>query len=93
MRIFDAWGIEAYVVDQLNKEACSTLEIQETENELVWETPFSIFKVKAFKRDFSSPQYFLERKFWTVRNAKGQVLQERTILREELEARQGKLPL
>lgn len=92
MRIFDAWGIEAHVVEAWNGR-CSQVIIEETESSVTWETPSEIFVKKAFKRDFSTPQYFLEGKYWNVRDSKGRLIQERVILREELEERQGKLPL
>lgn len=92
MRVFDAWGIEAYVVDTWQGD-CVRIVIEETENDLKWETPIHVFLSRAFTRDFSTPQYFLERKYWTITNRAGQVLQERTVLREELEDKQAKLPL
>lgn len=92
MRNFDAWGIEAYVRDTIESE-CTTIRIYELDHLCVWETPFRVFQAKAFSRDFSTPQWFLERKYWRITNSEEKVLQERAFLREELEERQTKLPL
>lgn len=92
MRNFDAWGIEAYVREMIERE-CVSIRIYEQDFSMVWDTPFKVFQSKAFLRDFSTPQYFLERKYFRIKDKSGKVVQDRTYLREELEEQQTTLGL
>jgi hypothetical protein len=90
MRIFNAWGIEAIAREGLIGK-CEFIEIFEAEDKVVYRTPFPVFLAKAFRKDFETPQYFLEKEYWRITNAAGQLLQERAFLAEELQSKQATL--
>jgi len=64
--VLDAYGIEATVVEELNKLGCKKicLNVDKTD---VYEVDFATFYDKAVRRTFgnSSYQYYLPLSYWT----------------------------
>lgn len=68
LRVMDAWGIEAYVVNDLKRKKCEQIRIKETVDNLVYIVDFKEFVEKGVTRNFGSEQVFLPRKYFkTIR--------------------------
>lgn len=65
MKILDAYGIEKFVVDELDTLDVTEIRIKEEDTGNVFSIPYTDFKEKRFLKDFQTPQYFLQLKYFT----------------------------
>lgn len=78
MRNYDAWAIDEETVQQLKKDKCVTIRINETECKIHYVTPFEVFLKNGFvKNHRHGEQRFLNRRFWNITMDNGNILQER----------------
>lgn len=59
-RVMDAWGIEERVIDELRSLKCSGIHIFEKEEKKHYVIGFKIFDRNGVRRNFSTPQVFLQ---------------------------------
>jgi hypothetical protein len=65
MKILDAYGIEGFVVDDLDSMGISEIRIKEDDTGNVYSVPYEVFLEKRFLKNFQTPQYFLPLKHFT----------------------------
>lgn len=65
MKILDAYGIEKFVVDYLDANPVTEIRIKEDDTGTVFSVSYEEFKEKRFLKDFQTPQYFLQMKYFT----------------------------
>lgn len=64
MQIYNAYGIEKTVVEELEALGCQEIRLLDEEKTL-YTVPFSIFRRYAFEKNHETPQYFLGRHYYT----------------------------
>lgn len=65
----DAWGIEAYVVRDLEEKKCEQIRIKDKDENVVYIVPFKEFKKMGVSRTFETEQIFLPRKYFNTTRA------------------------
>jgi hypothetical protein len=66
-KIFDAWGIDSQVVEDLKKEKTEEIRILETTEDVVYSVPLEQFIEHSVEKDFGDgKQLFVSRKFFTA---------------------------
>lgn len=64
LRIMDAWGVDSYVVADLEKKKADEIRIKEIEEDVVYAISLDDFKKHAVERNFETKQMFVSRKFF-----------------------------
>ena len=64
MKIFDAYGIESSVINEI-KDKCTEIRILETEDAIIYSTTFENFLEHKIEKDFETLQMFLPVKYFT----------------------------
>lgn len=63
--MMDAWGIESYVIKDLNeKYDCEQIRILETDENIIYVISLDDWNKHAVERHFESPQQFVSRKYF-----------------------------
>lgn len=66
LKLFDAFGIEKTVYEDLDFEACAEIRILDTHTNIVYSAPFATWQEHSVERNFQTPQMFLSHKYMTV---------------------------
>lgn len=66
LRLMDAWGVDADVVNDLRKEDVKEIRILDDESAVVYTTSLQNFNDKSVLRHFDTPQLFMSRKYWNT---------------------------
>ena len=70
MRMFNGYGIDNHIVEELEKENCKEIRILETDTGVVWHTALKDFVENMIKKSFDGLQCFLPNKYWQQDNPK-----------------------
>lgn len=65
MKMFDAYGIESNVVEQLDALGTKEIRIKEDDTGRVLHASYATFKEKGFEKNFQTPQVFLQLKHFS----------------------------
>ena len=65
MRMLDSYGFEESLVKDLDSMGITEIRIKEDDTGNVFSVPYELFKEKRFLKNFQTPQYFLQMKYFT----------------------------
>lgn len=74
MKIFNGYGIDKHIVDELKELECEKILIREKDTGLVYDCPFEVFLDNCVARNFDGMQCFINKKYSTEYNPVQQVL-------------------
>ena len=63
MRMFNGYGIDKEIFEQLKELGCKTIKIIEIDTNKILDCPFSLFDEKKILKQFDGPQYFIQGKY------------------------------
>lgn len=67
-RLFDAWGVDTSIVNQLSTEGCTEIRIKDSESGIVYSISLVDFMEHSVEREFGhSKQRFVSRKYFTAK--------------------------
>lgn len=69
--MMDAWGIEKYVIDDLNdRYDCEQIRIKETEEGVIYIISMDDWNEHSVERNLETPQEFVSRKYFKKLDSK-----------------------
>lgn len=62
----DAWGVEKYVVEDLQKLGAKTLRLKDVDECVIYSISLSDFLERAVEKNYQTTQLFVSRKYFTT---------------------------
>lgn len=85
VRIYDGWGFDDSVVEKLKQMGCETVVVYDKERYTHYSVPFRVLDEEGIRHDLGHGlQVFLSKRWWDIKNVKGEILQNRDKTESEI---------
>lgn len=67
MKLYNAWGIDAGIMEALKKEGCTEIRVKDKDTKAIYSVSYTDFMKNGVAAYFEGPQYFLPLQFWEIK--------------------------